>query len=55
MIPDGESRLSDAARRAPIGRLVTVDEVAWLLSFFALMRLPALSGRPYLSTEERGL
>jgi enoyl-[acyl-carrier protein] reductase III len=33
LIPEGEHRLAEAARRAPIGRLVTPDEVAWAAQF----------------------
>jgi enoyl-[acyl-carrier-protein] reductase (NADH) len=33
LIPGGEGRLADAAGRAPIGRLVTADEVAWATQF----------------------
>jgi enoyl-[acyl-carrier protein] reductase III len=40
-IPDAEARLDEAARRSPIGRLVTVEEVALCAQFLCS---PAASG-----------
>jgi len=40
-IPDAEARLADAARRSPLGRLVTVEEVAACAQFLCS---PAASG-----------
>jgi enoyl-[acyl-carrier protein] reductase III len=40
-IPDAEARLAEAARRSPIGRLVTVEEVALCAQFLCS---PAASG-----------
>jgi len=33
VLPDSESRLADAARRSMVGRLTTLDEVAWAAQF----------------------
>jgi enoyl-[acyl-carrier protein] reductase III len=32
-MPDADKRLSDTGRRSPLGRLVTLDEVAWSAQF----------------------
>jgi enoyl-[acyl-carrier protein] reductase III len=32
-MPDAEKRLSEAGRRSPLGRLVSMDEVAWAAQF----------------------
>jgi enoyl-[acyl-carrier-protein] reductase (NADH) len=40
-IPDAEARLAEAARRSPIGRLVTVEELALCAQFLCS---PAASG-----------
>jgi enoyl-[acyl-carrier protein] reductase III len=45
LIPGGEGRLADAARRAPIGRLVTADEVAWATQFLCSKAASGIVGQ----------
>lgn len=43
-LPDSESRLADAAHRTPIGRLVTVEEVAWGAQFLCSEAASGVTG-----------
>jgi enoyl-[acyl-carrier protein] reductase III len=43
-IPDGEARLAEAARRSPLGRLVTAEEVAWAAHFLCSSAASGING-----------
>jgi enoyl-[acyl-carrier protein] reductase III len=44
-IPNAEARLADAERRSPMGRLVTVDEVALCAQFLCAPAASAITGQ----------
>jgi enoyl-[acyl-carrier protein] reductase III len=43
-IPDGETKLAEAARRSPLGRLVTAEEVAWAAQFLCSSAASGING-----------
>lgn len=43
-IPDGEAKLAEAARRSPLGRLVTAEEVAWAAQFLCSSAASGING-----------
>lgn len=43
-IPDGEAKLAEAARRSPLGRLVTTEEVAWAAQFLCSSAASGING-----------
>jgi enoyl-[acyl-carrier protein] reductase III len=43
-IPNGEARLAEAARRSPLGRLVTAEEVAWAAHFLCSSAASGING-----------
>jgi NAD(P)-dependent dehydrogenase (short-subunit alcohol dehydrogenase family) len=44
-IPDGEARLTEAARRSPLGRLITVHEVALCAQFLCSAAASGINGQ----------
>lgn len=44
-IPDADARLADSARRSPLGRLVTVDEVALCAQFLCSRAASGVNGQ----------
>lgn len=44
-IPDSEARLTEAARRSPSGRLVTVEELAWCAQFLCSPAAAGVTGQ----------
>ncbi len=47
VMPDGDRRLAEAIDRSPVGRLNTVDEVAWAAQFLLSRRKWCRSGERY--------
>jgi len=44
-IPGGEAKLAEAARRSPLGRLVTAEEVAWAAQFLCSSAASGINGQ----------